>query len=308
MLFATPVFPPYLESPQRSIPALFEYVWQDDQTRFALVRRTGDQGPQHLAVLSDVALAPSTPLPDITQIGVDTVAPTMDDILATTEVWGFIVGKPVELIESIRTYHPDLHPDTLVMVKAALEEHYAPFSLYRHIRRHMKEHSSEDVVTHLIDWLFDDAMVIQQATVDAYEPELTLEAYAASLQDARPPQERINLMMRFVKTNQVGTFYVGLQTAVRDATNKILASLPGASDPIPAPSLAERSQMEMNFDFGAIVAFLWRYQPLTDEQIEQTVDWYETESGQWYVQAYTEALTSALTAAGENVANQIRGL
>lgn len=283
------------------------YFWQDDQTRFELVRRTGDQGSQHFSILRDLALSSLIMLPDVTQVGTDTVSLSIEDILATTELWGFIVGKSTEFIDVISASRPDLHPDTLAIVSAAIEEHYAPHSLYSHVLQHMKEHSNEDVVVPLIDWLFDETMVRQRATVNEYEPELTIEKYASSLQESPPSPERVNFLMRFVKANHVGAFFLGLDTAVRGASNNILASLPGASELLPPPSIEESNAMAQTYELLAIMGFLWRYEPLTNEQIAQTVALYETDSGQWYVRAYTEALTSALTVAGENVAYQISG-
>ena len=281
------------------------FSWRDDQTQFDLVQRKGAGGDTNFSVLRDLELAPATVLPALAQMQADTVALTMDDVLSTTMIWDIIAGKDAAFIEVIKTNHQDLVRDSLNYVSALIEEEYAPLALYDHARNYMEMQNDAEMMGDLIGWLFDETTLKLRTMMNENEPELTLEEYALELQSSPPEPERVQLLLRFVRANQVEEFFVGLDTATRNASNDILTTLPGSPALMSPLTEEEILQMSQNYRNYMLVIFLWLTEPLTNDQIAHLVTNYETASGQWYVETYSDALAYALAEAGRNVASRI---
>ncbi len=229
---------------------------------------------------------------------------TLDDVLEVTKVRSVLAGMPNQfLFEFEQARSGTSVPDD---VRRLATVHFADSTLYLYVLEAMQERADGVVVPTLAEWLFSDWATAARGVVDGYEVEETLEEYAAGLQANPPRQERVRLMVRFVQANEAGPFYVGLAEAQRDAVRHVAAAL--GDDELAAlsePTEEEKTEVSDYYWTVALLSFLQRYAPLSDEQLDRLASAYESESGQWYVRSYSESVADAIRRAGEGVASAL---
>ena len=229
---------------------------------------------------------------------------TLDDVLEVTKVWSILSGMPEQfLLEFEQAQSGTPVPGDLRRLAAV---HFADSTLYRYVLEGMRERAGEDIIPALSEWLFSEWATAARDAVDGYEPDETLEEYAAGLQADPPPQERVRLMVRFVQANEAGPFYVGLSEARRAAVRSVAAAL--RDDDLAAlPELTdeEGAAVSDRYSMVALLSFLQQYAPLSDEQLGRLTSAYESESGRWYVQSYSEAVAGAIERAGRELAGAL---
>ena len=229
---------------------------------------------------------------------------TLDDVLEVTKVRSILDGMPDQFIfEFEQAQSGASAPDDVYRLAAV---HFADSTLYRYVLEGMRERAAGDVVPALSEWLFSEWATAARDAVDGYEPDETLEEYAAGLQTDPPRQERARLMVRFVQANEAGPFYVGLAEAQRDAVRSVGAAL-GDGDLAALPEPTEEQEAEVSDYYSTVVllSFLQQYAPLSDEQVDRLSSAYESESGRWYVRSYSESVADAIRRAGRELAGAL---
>ncbi len=280
------------------------HTWNDGWTRFDLVRVDN----HHHSVLTDISGQGTAPEYGWAQNPEVPLTLTMDDVLSTTKIWSMIEGVSAELTQSVVEYHPDIHPDTLNVIRDMVDKHYAPDVLFNEVRAEMMKRDDVQRRTALSSWLFGDEYVEIQALVDEYEPELSLEEYANVLGNSTPDEGRIEPMVRVVRASHVGEFFLGIELESIRATTEILRTLPGAEGVPLLPAGDERTKRLEAYGMYGLVSFLWTHEPLTNAQLALLADAFESESGQWYVRVYTDALMSALSNAREQTVHELTSM
>ena len=229
---------------------------------------------------------------------------TLDDVLEVTKVRSILGGMPDQFIFEFEQAQPGASiPDDVRRLAAV---YFADSTLYRYVLEGMRERADGDVVPALSEWLFSEWAAAARDAVDGYEPEKTLEEYAAGLQTDPPRQDRVRLMVGFVQANEAGPFYVGLAEAQRDAVRSVAAAL-GDDDlaALPEPTEEEEAEVSNYYSTVALLSFLQRYAPLSDEQVDRLTSAYESESGRWYVRSYSESVADAIRRAGRELAGAL---
>lgn len=229
-------------------------------------------------------------------------AHSFDDILEVTKVKTVLASSSTQFLYVFEQAQPEVSvPDDL---RARAAVHFADSTLYRYVLEAMHERADGEMLLALNEWLFSDWAVEARAIVDAYEPEESLQMFAAGLQADPPRTERARLVARLVRANLPGRFYIGLQKAQRDAVRAAGQALGiEAAAALPEPSDEDKGQSAEDYDLMTFMSFLQRYAPLTDAQLEKQVSALESESGQWYVRVYSESVADAIRRAGAELAD-----
>ncbi|MEM1270417.1 MAG: hypothetical protein AAGI08_10250 [Bacteroidota bacterium] len=277
------------------------YMWEDDQTRLELVSRDG----RSFSILRDLASSPRTLVPALAQISPTAIERGPADLLATTEVWGFLESHGPGVAEALRAVAPGLDAETNRTLQAVIDRHFDPVTLYGLVRERMEDRYAEGVPAELMPWLFSDSTVMLNARISRYEHEQTLEEYAAGLGDTPPAAERVQPVIRFAEANRVGEFFLLIDETTREARDALANALPADIDLPPAPTEAETAELTQRYTMVGLVSFLWRLQPVTNAELAEQVAFYETEAGAWYVDAYMDALGTALREAGSAAAEAL---
>ena len=228
---------------------------------------------------------------------------TLDDVLEVTKVRSILDGMPGQFVFELEQAQSGSPVPEDVRRLAAV--YFADSTLYRYVLEGMRERTDGAAILALSEWLFSDWATAARGAVDGYEPDETLEEYAAGLRADPPREERVRLVARFVRANEAGPFYVGLAEAQRDAVRSVVAALGDDPVALPEPTEEERAEVSDRYSTVALISFLQRYAPLSDDQLERLVSAYESESGRWYVRSYSESVANAIRRAGQELAGAL---
>ena len=189
---------------------------------------------------------------------------TIKDIIATSEVFSLITGFDDAFLEGISSSLPD---SIIKKITPLAKTYFDEENLYLHIVDYMSSELSTSTFYALSDWLYSDWFLKQTSISKSYTPELTIEEYAASLQNNQPPRDRVLALFAFVEANKAGEFFLGIQEASRTVTNEIYLSL-GFSNKTEEPlSDQEKNQLIHQYNLSTLVSFLWAMEPLSNLQV-----------------------------------------
>jgi hypothetical protein len=136
-----------------------------------------------------------------------------------------------------------------------------------------------------------------------------LEEFARALQENPPRPERLALEQRFDAALQNTASMVELTIATSigiaialDATHPV----DRRSDPEQMRSDVENQRAELHSMLrpNSVVAFLYIYRELSDEEIDAYIAFGETDAGRWYTDSMMGAFVAAITSASRSIAGE----
>jgi hypothetical protein len=138
-----------------------------------------------------------------------------------------------------------------------------------------------------------------------------LQAFAVVMQDNPPPENRQQLIRRlndaYGGTDFLVDFALALDFTVDVGVNAVSPEYEQMDlEEIMRELQADRGAMFAQMDEFAFVYYLYTYQPLTDDEILQYIDFLETEAGQWYVTTILDAYTQPVIDVGMEIGVSIR--
>lgn len=283
-------------------PDLKVYYWDDGFTHFEMIEFQSKEQNQAYSILRNSSAIDETSF-NIKEIESYRGNFTIRDIIATSEVFSLISGFDDAFLEGVSGSLPD---SIINRVTPLANTYFDEENLYLHIVDYMSSELSTNTFTALSEWLYSDWFLKQTSISKSYTPELTIEEYAASLQNNQPPRDRVLAFFAFVEANKAGEFFLGIQEASRTVTNEIYLSL-GFPDKTEEPlTEEEKTQLKQQYNLSTLVSFLWAMEPLSNLQVQKMTDAYNTDSGVWYVQTYSDALAYSINKAGEELISELK--
>lgn len=143
--------------------------------------------------------------------------------------------------------------------------------------------------------------------VSAGQPHESLEEFAESLRVTPPPESRVEVIARLTMAQNAGDFFVLIDERTREGAHRVAevaGVAPAPFEPISVEAWEEAARQ--NF-FGALVSFLHRYQAADESLLEEVALAWESEAGQWYVEAYSLALGDAILRAADKIVADVSG-
>lgn len=273
------------------------YYWQDDSTRFEIVKRTRNKQTEYFSILSDLRHAPKTTIPELQEINIQNAKIGITDILTNTAIGGLFQNKKNDVIELLKVQYRSINSDTLKLVEQVVENNFSLPFLYKVAHTYMSAEYKKETVDNLSEWLFSDEYLIQNAKVTSFTDSLDIEAFAQKTLENRPSQERVQLILRLLKANQVGEFFHLIDLSIIHSANMLLLGISKDLSLIQLPTKEESDQNIENYNNYFVVSFLKTYQPLDNNELRFLAEGYESSAGSWYVITYIDALIEALNTA-----------
>ncbi|MEQ9264790.1 MAG: hypothetical protein RLN81_06185 [Balneolaceae bacterium] len=273
------------------------YLWEDFKTRFQLIKTFGGSDTLMYSILSDKE---SSFISGISYASLKNyrVKPTIHDVLTFTKIWSIIGGVDIGLKARLKQTSDSTN---LILINTLIDHHFQDKVLFQYALEYMDQEFDDQMFEELSAWLFSDWSKEIIYKTDSFEPELSLEEYASSLEKEVPPQDRLIAMYRFVEANKAGEFFFKIEDATNVIISKLNAIVENTDLNYISPTSAERMQQISNYNLGTLVSFLWRMQPITIDQINQNTEAYTSTSGKLYVDSYSDAIVHALKKAGDKV-------
>lgn len=225
----------------------------------------------------------------------------IDVILQYSMIDNVVQGQGAAVMAQLREGLPGHDEETIGELEALVLEEYSVDLLRADVRQFMLDQSLPVILDDLVGWLGTGAQAEIREIEDSYEPPESLQEYAQGLASNPPPEARILLVAEWARVQGAGDFYVLLQEAARQAAQE-MARLVDPASPAYTPLTEELylQQVQQGFQF-ALVSFLHRFRPASDELIRTAITEYERESGQWYAEAYSFGVAEAIRSAGRRV-------
>lgn len=187
-------------------------------------------------------------------------------------------------------------------ISAVVGVHFAPDSLIKGVVQHLSSSAQPEVFDELYAWLLADSIRGIEMKADSAAASQSLQEYAQQLQTRRPSPERIQMAARFAEVQNASEFYVRYITSLQKAALEVARAAGKGVPDISNPTDEEWAEAVQQFSQVAVVSFLQRLEPLKAEEISRLTEAYESRSGRWYVDAYSDAIGATLEAAGRKAA------
>ncbi len=152
------------------------------------------------------------------------------------------------------------------------------------------------------------ALAVAAGTPDA---QAAIRDYAAGLAENPPAESRVILIARLERTTLSSAVAVEMTAALVEAMFRGLsAARPEAEalseEQIMGVSDQVRQRLAPRMLQISLITMHYAYLTLSDQELEQALNFYESDVGQWYVQAMAAAFIGALTDSMERAATSIR--
>lgn len=191
-------------------------------------------------------------------------------------------------------------------LEAVLDRHFEVEALEELLWDRFLEQGDDAQFTAAAALVTDGAIGRIERAIEADPPAEDLEAYVQTLQANPPPDARIELVAEVAGAQAAGEFFVMLFESTREAAHTIAAALDPSARPFePMGGQLQAAQAEQSF-YGAVAAFLHRYQKISDDDLRQALEEWLDPAGSWFAVAYSAAVGQTAIAAGELAAAELR--
>lgn len=228
------------------------------------------------------------------------------ELLTYSELGNLVGPVAAALPDEVLPMAGPVSAEREALLRQAIREEFSVEAVRADVVGALIEAGDPATVAELLEWLPAGATAELDRVQESYEPPLTLEEYAGSLEDDPPSQDRILTVAEWARTMQADAFYVAIQLAQVEAVHTIAATL---NDQVPAftPLTDEQMQQALQtFRNIAVLEFLWSLEPADDQLISRATAEYASPSGQWFVTSYSLAVEEAIDRAAARVADRMR--
>jgi hypothetical protein len=187
------------------------------------------------------------------------------------------------------------------IIKASIQEAFKPTSLKEAVLAEMREKLTAQDIKKVLDWL--DSPLGKKCTQleeAASTPEALakMQQYAARIQNSPPTAERLNILRKLdsaVKSTESGVdIAINSQIAIALATSSTLPLEQRRSlESISRELEKNRPQLEAMVRSQVLLSYLYTYQSLTEDEIQQYIEFAASPAGSKYHSVTEEALKKA---------------
>lgn len=201
-------------------------------------------------------------------------------------------------------------------VQQALLEAFNGEGLLASVQAEMAARYQEEHAVIVLQWLdsplgkrFTELEVAGSTTDSVEQMRAYVEGWAAN----PPPKPRTNLMLRLDEAARITEAgierYLASMGAIMGGMTELAPPDKRASpDELKRMLDTLRNQIEQPYLNQTIVALMWIYRPVSDEDVERYIEFYESAAGQWYNGAMAAALQRAMIDAGARFSLKLRAL
>ncbi|RNC83942.1 MAG: hypothetical protein ED557_09230 [Balneola sp.] len=280
---------------------LITYKWRDQKTKFDVLSSfsNGDTLNYSILSLSNSNRFQTRSYEYLKKFRKD---PDMYDLLATSKIWSIIGGIDEGLKMGVSSF---VEVEDSSRIFDLIKANFKDIALFSYSKKYLDENISEIEFEGISEFLFEEWFSEVQYRMDDYTPELSIEEYAATLENSPPEQLRVLTILRFVRANNAGSFFLELEEANARSVERIRASIEGNEISSTAMSVAERQQKIQQYEFGTAVSFLWALEILSNDEINRISELYESSFGKLYVDSYSKSLVFAYEKATDKLIEEI---
>lgn len=192
-------------------------------------------------------------------------------------------------------------PEEAGRIRLIITEAFNPAVLLESIKAHINSNMSADDIDAVLKWLDSD---IGQKITKAEEDASSAEAYSQLMEfamrlEANPPEQaRAELIGRLDQAARMTEFSTGMKIDMILAMAEAMASTAAKGDFNKADMVAQvessRGQIQQASAQEVLVSALFTYRPISDDEIQKYIDFYNSDAGKKYADVVTRGLLNAL--------------
>ncbi len=197
-------------------------------------------------------------------------------------------------------------------ISKIMTESYKAITLYQDVVNYFKNNFNQSYTLIILEWLklpLSQKMsrLEVQASAEAMQE---MRNFAAQLQYTPPKQERLALVQRLDEVVSATDLSIEMNLAsFRGLAKAIDPTLPPEKrlQPGELEKLCNKmkAQLQLPLKNNTLVAFLYTYRSVSDEELNTYIDFWESDAGKWFNQISSEAIMEAMVKAAEEVGNQM---
>jgi hypothetical protein len=219
----------------------------------------------------------------------------VQEVLETSQIEDFLRSLGGDVLDRLPLVAPELDSVARGRIDEVVATAFAAPALESAVIAHFIARSPGGELRAVREWLLSPAFAAIQAKANPDSIGESLDQFILRLEATPPPRERVELVARYVEVQRAGEFYVRLDDQLRSAAQRLAEDGSGSQlPPAPEPTPAEREAQLQQMSLISFLSFLQRFEALTDREAEELLGAYESPSGRWYVDTYTEALLHAI--------------
>lgn len=205
-----------------------------------------------------------------------------------------------------------IKPDEAAKVKKVMAQSYNPAvmldSIKERVAKDLKDKDIEAILVWLNAPLGEKITKLEEgaSTAEAY---YALQKFAGDLQNDPPDQARVKLLQQLDQAAHMTEFSVKLKMDMALTMTESMASIMGRKDFSRAKLMKElevnRAQIEDTSKQEALISGLYTYQSLTDDELKQYIDFYNSDAGKKYANVITRGLLDVFEHASKDMGKNL---
>lgn len=237
-------------------------------------------------------------------------ARVLDDLLQRSGLRGQLGSLTAGIRAQFRRAHRNQSSQDRITIDRIVAERFSAETLYSRIKVEFQRNIDSGRLEKALAW-YDSPL---GKRITAHELAALVAAggaeAVADLEQNRPSSRRLDLIERLDEGGRASETTVDITVAiVRSLTVAFQPGLPAVAglsrDQLDRQIAQARNRTLEDMRRVCLVSMLLVYRSLSDEELDQYVQFVESEAGQWYMSVMNSALLTAINAAADTTASEL---
>lgn len=202
-----------------------------------------------------------------------------------------LLELPLIFVEQFEEEAADFDDETRLRIRETIAQKFSDELIIKDALEFLSNNNNAEYMAAVRDWLNQPLTVkMNELEQDANSPEMEAEreVFLNALQDTPPPQERIDAILEFDEITDATYHTVSIITDLYLALIKTMNTYqPGgqrmSEDESEQIRQSIMTQLLPMYENVTIAMNLFTYRNVPDEELEEYIGFYKTDSGQWFV-------------------------
>ena len=213
-----------------------------------------------------------------------------------------------QILKGLSAQKGNLPPEVSDALTRSVREAFSPAALKSAVLARISAEIEPQKADRALSWLRSDEgreITKLEQVLSTVEGERGLQAYAKSLPQAPPPQERLGLAQRLDAATGATDLIVDLSLATALAVAVALnatSATPTNPEALNRAVESQRVQLRPALHQVVLVSFLYTYRELPEADLIRYIEFLESEAGAWYHRVTSDAAIGALKSSAMGLA------
>ena len=225
-----------------------------------------------------------------------------------------IDNMPSLIEPQLEQYKAKQKPEVYELLSKIMKESYKAETIYRVVSNNLLSNFDQNRISNILNWYHSPlAQKITQLEVRAFSPEALQEMrqFATNLESNPPQEARINLIQNLDSVVGATDLNIELISTMGIQMLKVLQMTVPEDQRFKEQNWEDKfksqmkSQLEPTMEQNSIISYLYTYRSLSDEDLGQYVNFFNTDDGQWLVKILNQGYLDAMAKIGREMGSKL---